>query len=70
MGEDQRKYFLREQLKSIKKELGIEKDDKDAVRQKFLERLSTEGVKPPEEVQLTIDDEMEKFSALEKNSAE
>ena len=31
MTEAQRKYFLQEQLKSIKKELGMEKDDKDAI---------------------------------------
>ncbi len=34
-----RKYLLQEQLKIIKKELGIEKDDKDAVEEKFRERL-------------------------------
>ena len=34
-----RTYFLNEQLKSIKKELGLEKDDKDAVSQKFKERV-------------------------------
>ena len=28
---DQRKYFLTEQLKSIKRELGMERDDKSAV---------------------------------------
>ena len=28
---DQRRYFLTEQLKSIKRELGMEKDDKSAV---------------------------------------
>lgn len=27
---DQRKYFLNEQLKSIKRELGMERDDKSA----------------------------------------
>jgi ATP-dependent Lon protease len=34
-----RTYFLNEQLKSIKKELGMEKDDKDALAQKFRERV-------------------------------
>lgn len=34
-----RKYLLQEQLKIIKKELGIEKDDKEAVGEKFRERL-------------------------------
>lgn len=34
-----RKYILQEQLKVIKKELGLEKDDKDAVEEKFRERI-------------------------------
>lgn len=34
-----RKYILQEQLKVIKKELGLEKDDKDAIEDKFRERL-------------------------------
>jgi len=35
----QRKFMLNEQLKIIKKELGIEKDDKDAVQEKFRDRI-------------------------------
>lgn len=31
--------MLQEQLKAIKKELGLEKDDKDAIEEKFRERL-------------------------------
>jgi len=31
--------MLNEQLKVIKKELGMEKDDKDAIHDKFKERL-------------------------------
>lgn len=34
-----RKYMLTEQMKVIKKELGLEKDDKDAISEKFRERL-------------------------------
>jgi Lon-like ATP-dependent protease len=34
-----RKYMLHEQLKAIKKELGIEKDDKDTIEEKFRARL-------------------------------
>lgn len=37
---DQRRYFLLEQLKSIKKELGIERDDKTALVTKFEEKLA------------------------------
>jgi Lon-like ATP-dependent protease len=31
--------MLREQLKIIKKELGLEKDDKDAIEEKFKDRI-------------------------------
>ncbi|KAH6939863.1 hypothetical protein HPB50_021909 [Hyalomma asiaticum] len=34
-----RRYMLQEQLKAIKKELGLEKDDKDAIEEKFKQRL-------------------------------
>ena len=34
-----RKYMLHEQLKVIKKELGMEKDDKDAVVEKFKDKI-------------------------------
>lgn len=34
-----RKYMLHEQLKVIKKELGMEKEDKDAIGDKFREKL-------------------------------
>lgn len=34
-----KKYILHEQLKVIKKELGLEKDDKDAIEEKFRERI-------------------------------
>lgn len=39
-----RKYMLHEQLKVIKKELGLEKDDKDAVADKFKERLKVRRI--------------------------
>lgn len=38
MTSQKRTYFLQEQLKSIKKELGLEKDDKEAILNKFRER--------------------------------
>jgi ATP-dependent Lon protease len=64
----QREFFLREQLKAIKKELGLEKDDKTVDAEKFGERLKKRVV--PEEVQKVIQDELEKLSALEMQSAE
>ena len=38
-----RKYMLHEQLKVIKKELGMEKEDKDAIGEKFREKLKVGG---------------------------
>lgn len=69
MTDAQRKYFLNEQLKSIKKELGMERDDKDALMEKFRKQLK-EYPEVPEEVMEVIESEMEKFSTLEKNSPE
>lgn len=69
MTEQQRKYFLTEQLKSIKKELGMERDDKEALIEKYRKQLS-ECKEVPEEVMETIESELEKLSTLEKNSAE
>lgn len=64
----QREFFLREQLKTIKKELGLEKDDKTSDTEKFKGRLKDKEV--PEEVQKVIDDEIEKLNVLEVQSAE
>lgn len=69
MSDTQRKYFLNEQLKSIKKELGMERDDKEALMLKYRKQLA-EYPKIPEEIQETIDAELEKMSTLEKNSSE
>ena len=35
ISKDQRRYLLMEQLKSIKRELGVERDDKSAMVQKY-----------------------------------
>ncbi|OGN55274.1 MAG: endopeptidase La [Chlamydiae bacterium RIFCSPHIGHO2_12_FULL_44_59] len=64
----QREFFLREQLKAIKKELGMEKDDKTMEAEKFEERIKARKV--PESVLKVIREEMEKLSALEVQSAE
>jgi ATP-dependent Lon protease len=69
MTESQRKYMLNEQLKSIKKELGMEKDDKEAVIAKYRKKLSS-AKEVPKEALDTIESELEKLSTLEKNSAE
>lgn len=64
----QKDYFLREQLKTIKKELGLEKDDKVLDREKFESRLKER--KPPPDVQKVISDELDKLSVLEVQSSE
>lgn len=61
-------YMLREQLKHIKKSLGMEKDDKDTIEEKFRERLKDLVI--PEHVKTLIDEEMAKFSFLDYHSAE
>lgn len=63
-----RKYILHEQLKVIKKELGLEKDDKDAIGEKFRERLADKTV--PQAVQTVIDEELNKLNFLEGHSSE
>ncbi|GBP52819.1 Lon protease homolog, mitochondrial [Eumeta japonica] len=63
-----RKYILHEQLKVIKKELGLEKDDKDAIGDKFKERLADKTV--PAAVQTVIDEELNKLNFLESHSSE
>ena len=64
----QKEYFLKEQLKTIKKELGIEKDEKELDADKFEERLKRK--KLPDHVRETIDEELEKLGSLETMSAE
>lgn len=64
----QKEFFLREQLKTIKKELGLERDDKSVDREKFAARLKERTV-PPDVMQV-IQDELDKLSVLEVQSAE
>jgi ATP-dependent Lon protease len=64
----QREFFLREQLKTIKKELGLEKDDKTCDLEKFEQRLKKRTV-PPDVMQV-IKEEMDKLGVLEVQSAE
>lgn len=68
ISKSQKDFFLREQLKTIKRELGIEKDDKSLDREKFEARLKQRKV--PQDVLKVIHDEMDKLSALEIQSAE
>jgi Lon-like ATP-dependent protease len=69
MTEAQRRYFLMEQLKSIKKELGMERDDKDAVIEKYRKQLA-KCPQIPTAAMKTIDAELDKLASLEMNSSE
>lgn len=68
IGEHQREFFLKEQLKIIQQELGITKDDKSADNDEFRGRL--EGKQLPEQARKRIDEELNKLSILESGSPE
>jgi len=64
----QKEFFLKEQLKAIKKELGLEKEGKTAEIEKFQERLKDLTLN--EEAQKTVEDEISKLQLLEPHSPE
>jgi len=64
----QREFFLREQLKAIKQELGLEKEGKTTEIEKFEERIKNLTLN--EEAQRAIDEEIEKFRLIEPSSPE
>jgi ATP-dependent Lon protease len=68
ISKQQREFFLREQLKAIKKELGLEKEGKTAEIEKFEARLKK--LKLNDEAQKAVDEELEKLRLLEPNSPE
>lgn len=63
-----KKYILHEQLKVIKKELGLEKDDKDAIAEKYRERIREKTV--PKAVMDVLEEELNKLNFLESHSSE
>ncbi|MCB1138791.1 MAG: endopeptidase La [Leptospiraceae bacterium] len=68
ISQQQKEFFLREQLKAIKKELGLEKDDKEAEIEKFEQRL--EKLTLSEEARKVIEDNLEKLRLIEPASPE
>ncbi|RLA04749.1 MAG: endopeptidase La [Gammaproteobacteria bacterium] len=68
MTKQQLHFFLREQLKTIQKELGIAKDDRTADIDRFTECIK--GLTIPKQAQKRIDEELSKFGILETGSPE
>jgi ATP-dependent Lon protease len=68
ISEQQRKFFLREQMKEIQKELGISKDDKTVELERFRKRIAVLSL--PGHARKRIDEEMQKLSFLELGSPE
>ncbi|MGL4985754.1 MAG: endopeptidase La [Treponemataceae bacterium] len=64
----QREYFLREELKLIKEELGMTTDAKSSDYQKFKEKI--DAFEFTGEIKEAVDSELEKFSLMEPNSSE
>ena len=68
ISKSQREYFLKEELKAIKGELGMAVDAKTSEYQRFkeaVEKLKLEG-----EVKEQVEQELEKFSLMDANSPE
>ena len=70
VNERQRTFFLHEQLKAIKQELGLEKDDKSLELDKLRQQLEEQREQMPEEVLGACQDEIRKLSLLESSSPE
>jgi ATP-dependent Lon protease len=68
ISKSQREYFLKEQLKSIKSELGMAVDAKSSEYQRFKEAI--EKLPLEQEVREPVEQELDKFSLMEPSSAE
>ncbi len=64
----QREFFLREQLKVIKQELGLEKDDKTSEIEAFEKKIKPLHL--TEEAAHVVEEELDKLNTLEAGSAE
>ncbi len=68
ISDNQRKFFLREQLKAIQTELGLAKDDRTADLDSFNKRMANK--RPSPSAKNKIKDEMDKLKILESGSPE
>ncbi len=64
----QREYFLKEELKTIKEELGMTTDAKTSDYQKFADKLN--GFNFEGEIKEAVESELEKFALMDPNSGE
>jgi len=64
----QREYFLREQLKAIRGELGLDEDERSREVKEM--RKKADALKLAGEVKEKVDEEIEKLSMIEPNSSE
>ncbi|KFY32930.1 hypothetical protein V495_08596 [Pseudogymnoascus sp. VKM F-4514 (FW-929)] len=64
----QREYWLMEQMKGIRRELGIESDGKDKLVEKFKDKASKLAM--PEAVKKVFDEELNKLAHLEPAASE
>ncbi|MCM2279678.1 MAG: endopeptidase La [Oligoflexia bacterium] len=64
----QREFFLKEQLKTIKRELGFEEDGKEKASRTFRERIEAAGM--PEDVRKVALEELAKFETISESSPE
>jgi ATP-dependent Lon protease len=70
ISKQQREFFLREQLKAIKQELGLEKDEKTEEIERYQERVDELGELIPEEARQRIQEEIDKLKILSPQSPE
>ncbi|MCQ8211785.1 endopeptidase La [Cetobacterium somerae] len=68
VSKQQKEYFLKEQLKLIKQELGLEKDEKSAVIDKIMDKINHIHLSP--EAEKVVNEQLEKLSLLDQGSPE
>jgi Lon-like ATP-dependent protease len=65
-----REYMLKEQVKMINKELGVEKDDKEELINKYKSLVAKFRTFVPASTLKVIEDEISKMASLDRNSPE
>jgi ATP-dependent Lon protease len=70
VSDNQRRFFLNEQLKAIKQELGLESDDKSLDLAKFRALLAKKGPHMGEEARQVMEEELRKLSLLDPAASE